>query len=340
MSKGENVHSWVRKLVLETAAENLDLTAREFMERLAPVIADKGFPVPGVDWFRKRMREVRNVLDDSDGPWSLGVLSSTVPPRITEEALPDVCAVWKVCLYSGQPFTIRQARWVARLRQLVPEHEVGPGHAVELHRWASIYAGAEIAHRAEAAKSLKNSSRSDALDTRDMDAALLLSGAVNDALVVTAVVERFINRRQLLIETAPQLEREHAAINDLMKRAPDERDRLLEECAEFIRDHRSIIIDASSSGRAAEKDPDGRGRKDAETVWSIWVRSMTVDGTRWWELTDERRTEIKLETLRQTMTHYVESMDRALDDLDDPWPKPFKPSAEILCEVGHPVNGG
>ena len=272
------------------------------------MIADKGFPVPGVDWFRKRMREVRNVLDDSDEPWSLGVLSSTVPPRITDEALPDVCAVWKVCLYSGQPFTIRQATWVARLRLLVPEYEPGRDHAVELHRWTSIYAGWEIAHRAEAAKSLNDSSRSDYPDTRDIDAALLLSVAVNDALIVTAVVERFINRHRLLIETAPQLEREHAAINELMKRAPDERDGFLEECAEFILDYRSII-DEFSSGSAAGKDTDERGLKEAEIAWSIWVHSMTVDGARWWELTDERRSEIKLEILRQSMTHHVESMD-------------------------------
>ena len=135
------------------------------------------------------------------------------------------------------------------------------------------------------------------------------------------------------------MEREHAAINELMKRAPDERDGLLEECAEFILDYRSII-DEFSSGSAAGKDTDERGLKEAEIAWSIWVHSMTVDGARWWELTDERRSEIKLEILRQSMTHHVESMDRALDDLDDPWPKPFKPSAEILYEVGHPLHGG
>jgi hypothetical protein len=337
MSRGDHVHRWVRQLVLQSASKNLELTAREFRDKLAPEISAKGFPVPGVDWFRKRMRQVRDVQDDQDKPWSLGALASPVHVQIPNEAVPDISAVWKMCLISGQPFTVRQARWVARLRGLVPEHTPGQDDRVELHRWASTYSGREIAHMAEAAKSLDHSRRSADLDTSDMDAALMMSSDVNHALVATGAVGRFTSQYRLLVETAPQLVRNYLWWSQqVWELTPDERRSQFTEDADFRLDCEDIIRE--SSERTADKDQDSRRLGDAVDVWWIWVYSMMHSGTKWGSLTVERGHEIMLETLRQAMALYVDRLEHSLWNIDDPWVQPFSPSEEILDEVGHTVQ--
>lgn len=93
-----------------------------------------------------------------EAPWSLGV-SAQPEYGITPEATGDLLAVWKYCLAIGHVFTIREARWVARLRDAIAEHKSRIG---ELFAYAQEYA-----IREQVCKILNRQ-----IDTTDLDAEL------------------------------------------------------------------------------------------------------------------------------------------------------------------------
>ena len=69
-----------------------------------------------------------------DDPWCSGSLRNyEIPP----DALPTVLRVWKLCLATEREFTIRDARWVARLSATVKD-------VVKLSYWARRYASSEL----------------------------------------------------------------------------------------------------------------------------------------------------------------------------------------------------
>lgn len=79
---------------------------------------------PGRDVIQDRLRKiVRPNLEKKplevkrlDGPWSLGASDET---GISPEATADLLDVWKYCLAIGHTFTIREAKWVARIRTAI-----------------------------------------------------------------------------------------------------------------------------------------------------------------------------------------------------------------------------
>ena len=73
---------------------------------------------------------------DLEAPWSLGV-SAHPKYGITPESTGDLLAVWNYCLAIGHVFTIREARWVVRLRNAITDHKRATG---ELFAFAYGYA--------------------------------------------------------------------------------------------------------------------------------------------------------------------------------------------------------
>ena len=71
-----------------------------------------------------------------EAPWSLGA-SAQAEYGMTPEATGDLLAVWKYCLATGHVFTIREARWVVRLRNAIPDYK---GRISELFAYAYEYA--------------------------------------------------------------------------------------------------------------------------------------------------------------------------------------------------------
>jgi len=95
-----------------------------------------------------------------EAPWSLGV---SVQPEygISPEATGALLAVWNYCLAIGHVFTIREARWVARLR---------PAFAGRDSRIGELFAHAyEYAIRERICKILNKQ-----IDTIDLDAGLFI----------------------------------------------------------------------------------------------------------------------------------------------------------------------
>ncbi len=96
----------------------------------------------------------KNPAPSPDDPWSLGV-TSDFPP----DATGDLLAAWKESLKAQHRFTIRNAKWIVRLRTALPG-----GHPSVLLKWAVMYSGRETYWERE--------QKGKPLETQDMDAEL------------------------------------------------------------------------------------------------------------------------------------------------------------------------
>jgi len=124
------------------------------------------FQVPAISTLEKMVRANRRAGKESpDERWSLGV---SAPAGIPDNSIRIVADVWKhVLLCSGRHITVREAKWIARLKDIVfmslPDHYLATDKMDALLKWATLYA---IRERASLALGLE-------LDTTDIDALLL-----------------------------------------------------------------------------------------------------------------------------------------------------------------------
>ncbi len=91
--------------------------------------------------FRRKAKELPD--DPQDKPWSMATLDRPNIPPIPPEALPAVLNVWKLRIDSLEwnfSFSIREAKWAARLSALITDTE-------ELSTRASQYARTEILYQ-------------------------------------------------------------------------------------------------------------------------------------------------------------------------------------------------
>ena len=97
---------------------------------------------PGLSAVQKVLATIRRPLppDPLDKPWSTATLDSyPIPP----EALSVVLMVWKSCIEKGQGFTIREAKWTARLSAVGQDTKLGQD-IERLFFYASRHARAEL----------------------------------------------------------------------------------------------------------------------------------------------------------------------------------------------------
>lgn len=91
---------------------------REKRTPLAKMIQEemerKGYDVPEIEVLERKISKYRNHAadDPQDKPWSIATLD-TLP--ISPQALPIVLKEYKRHVDEGSAFTIRQAKWIARL---------------------------------------------------------------------------------------------------------------------------------------------------------------------------------------------------------------------------------
>ncbi|MDA0597593.1 MAG: hypothetical protein O2974_11450 [Chloroflexi bacterium] len=118
----------------------------------------------------------------SDRPWS--VLASSDPKNkdfISASDLPLILKMWSIRLAHGQYLTLRQARWISRLRYLLnlDESEESNDQALNnLFYFAAMYSSREIT------VGEKNDSNAKSVDSSDLDAVIftLFSSIKNDSL--------------------------------------------------------------------------------------------------------------------------------------------------------------
>jgi len=109
---------------------------------------------------RKELENRPEEQKELDSPWTIG---STIKHVINTEAMPAMLRVWKLCFAAGAPFTIREARWVARLHTLFSD-------IVELRDIANTYATEEQVYEL----SKQFSKPKEALGTQNRDAQIFM----------------------------------------------------------------------------------------------------------------------------------------------------------------------
>ncbi len=97
--------------------------------------------VPGEDTIKTMISKARSKYKQSEEKkilgnpeqWAMGIYTDFLP----DTKLPKVVRVWQLCQLLGEPFTIRDAEWVARLSELIEDDFV-------LKQWAKFYANQEF----------------------------------------------------------------------------------------------------------------------------------------------------------------------------------------------------
>ena len=142
------------------------LSFEKILERVAVEFPSPCFQVPAISTLENMVRATRRASKESpDERWSLGVSATA---GIPDNSIRIVVDIWKhVLLCSGRHITVREAKWIARLKDIVfislPDHYLVTDKMDALLKWATLYA---IRERASLALGLE-------LDTSDIDALLL-----------------------------------------------------------------------------------------------------------------------------------------------------------------------
>lgn len=171
MGKGPRVSREIKqeiaRIFLEGSSQGEQPSAKEVRHTLGERLNEVGraYSLPSLRTVQTALTQVRKrepELPDVDYPWSLG---TSEEHGILPEATGDLLAVWVWSRAVGQPFTIRQAKWTARLRGLAT---AWPWEAREslLYYWSGLYA---LEERASKALGLS-------LDTSELDGEMAMTG--------------------------------------------------------------------------------------------------------------------------------------------------------------------
>ncbi len=315
MSRGPWVSDRVGTRIEEVAELYPKLTPWQIREQLVREFEGTDYFVPGPDGVRRRVNRVRQFREEDDSPWSLADSGS---PGMAPEVLKDVMAVWKDCLIGGDTFTVRHAKWVARLSGVVPERKgIGSGRVEELYRWALIYTARERTCRA----------RQTRFDTTDLDARIAFEGETYRAIQkVHGLPHAYqdILMVESLLDVAPkQAVREWRSRQYLPGKTREERQEFFKAEAEIEEMFESI----EDAGEAA----------DAHTVWRVWIAALSQKGEKWPKIESHRKVEVAKELVKQVVAYCLDKADlnpfsRTPQHMFRP---SFVPSDELLAEVGY-----
>ena len=111
-----------RALIAHRALEHPRLRRAPLAEKLQTELRERGFDVPQFEVLERMISWYRNHAADNpqEKPWSMATLDHhPLPPC----ALPAVLRVWKSRVEADHHFTIREAKWTARLSAVEPNIE-------------------------------------------------------------------------------------------------------------------------------------------------------------------------------------------------------------------------
>ncbi|MFC1924916.1 hypothetical protein ACFLXA_06100 [Chloroflexota bacterium] len=131
MSKGPRIDKEVRLLITQRAIENLNKPRGDVAIELQNEIRRKGYPVPEHKTLERYISNDRkHPQSDEDQPWTLAVSADY---GIAREALPMLLRLWKLDFINDGDFTIRKAKWAARLEPAFDDED-------SLRLWSKDYA--------------------------------------------------------------------------------------------------------------------------------------------------------------------------------------------------------
>ena len=242
------------------------------------------------DHVRVVWRDVAAHINPKEGAWSISV---ALQYEISPEALPDVAAVWTMCVRHGIQFSVRQAVWVGRLSPLVKssnpslerDSRIPTGLEWErkwmriqnLYRWAVRYATHE--RLAELRDGV------DANPSTPLDGRLLFGGEEYASLVNADALPAYQSPWPPPLAGAPETTtNERHAIHNLDTLA---RDVGLNEG-----------LDDLLSQLPKEK------RTDGLTIWRVWMKAISRNGTQFLHMS-ETESESVLCRLRREIVGYL-----------------------------------
>lgn len=124
MAKGDIITEEVKEIIIDVYLAHPDWLAKEVMNEVHRRLGkrkSKGYTWPGLISIRKKLAEIRKRSPNKeDQPWSIATLEKhqVIPP----DALPSVLQGWAyVREHLKAAFTIREAKWVARLCYVVKD---------------------------------------------------------------------------------------------------------------------------------------------------------------------------------------------------------------------------
>ena len=305
MSRGKRVPFEVKSFIAEVAESQPTWQTWQLRKYAERHFDGKGLHVPGPDSVRKIAKTARAFKEKEDEPWSIGVSGLDIGP----DAVKDVLAIWNRTFIVGASFTVRQARWVSRLRGVVSGHTEDE-RIKKLGEWASLYAGREKAQTA-----LEKPA-----DTSDMDAVLAFTEERYRSLIDTGRIREFdiFGRAEALSWVAPSPSME------------------ISEEWDSSRDDAVVFIEINS---ILEHRP-GLGQ-EASDVFRIWGEALQRGVQGWARIERSRRYGFLVKLVNEVESHFEQ--ERRLEILEGnaglrSKRRTFFPSIELLDDAGYAVD--
>lgn len=310
MSRGPRITEETGLRIKELRLHNPDWTAKRIQLEVNRENEGKG---PGLSAIYKKLAEIPKKKDkekELEEPWMLGVSAEHgIPP----EANKDLLNTLKWCKAAGRTFTIREARWVARLRGAVPGER--------LYARAFAYALREQACKA--------SEEEERIYTADLDAELAFSReGAGEWSYQTAVNVGILSR------LTPAMLKELETDQEKLERLELELESL---SLKAMRNSASqmVLFDLRLKWYAHAKLPE-----NGDIVFSLWMRHLS-NGPKWQDMSQEAK-----EGIAQRLYEEVAEASKEIEDLSSKsliWlvsskSEEWKPSQELFTEVGIDVT--
>lgn len=282
---------------------------------------------------------------DIDAPWSLGWGMEVPDPLIPQDAIPDLLELKRYSLIVHRPFTVRQARWAARLR-LVPRagrKVLAYDHVKRvagIFEWTIRYSGRQ--RRSELADL--------PLDTTDLDDVLALDPHLHWAAIVTGhstyrTFDEHARERESLGEEKSGVE---SMVDSLVDQLEGHEDigHFSAEAQRIISEELVVLNRVSESRKRVVLD-----------LWSYWLHEFEARGQHWESLQQGGSLgELAQRLLEGIVAHEAEILDEdgstrsdTFEDADThpitsptslifgsrPTPIPYVPVQELLDRAGY-----
>ena len=245
-----------------------------------------------------------------DVPWSLAWGLDPPDPLIPNEAIPDLLELKKYSIIVGQPFTVRQARWAARLR-LIPKARAEMIHsytvrseAYELNPIAGLYDWTiRFANRQRRVELAGRAS----FDSSDFEALLVMDDHVYVAAMLTELVPPIpLDEHEPVSFTARV---EHHVLSGFADRQ---------------------LADAASAALGVLSE---HRREAALDMWHLWLHELRRHGTTWTDADAEDLRQLALTLLEQIVAFY--QADGRGYGFPPSWTVPYLPPTELAESVGY-----